>query len=135
MQELLSTISSTDVSETKSTNKKVKSKPTTFQDLLDGRRTIRKGQKGDVVRDIQRMLVTLGYTLGNTGPKGDGVDGDFGNKTKLAVENFQDNNDLKGIDGIVGEEAARFQANIMMTMEATKKEVQNKIDEVIMDAF
>lgn len=34
-----------------------------------------------------------------------------------------------------GEEAARFQANIMMTMEATKKEVQNKIDEVIMDAF
>ena len=34
-----------------------------------------------------------------------------------------------------GEEAARFQANIMMTTEATKKEVQNKIDEVIMDAF
>ena len=34
-----------------------------------------------------------------------------------------------------GEEAARFQANIMMTMEATKKEIQNKIDEVIMDAF
>ena len=34
-----------------------------------------------------------------------------------------------------GEEAGRFQANIMMTMEATKKEVQNKIDEVIMDAF
>ena len=34
-----------------------------------------------------------------------------------------------------GEEAARFQANIMMTMEATKEEVQNKIDEVIMDAF
>ena len=34
-----------------------------------------------------------------------------------------------------GEEAARFQANIMMTMEATKKEIQNKIDEVIMNAF
>ena len=34
-----------------------------------------------------------------------------------------------------GEEKGRFQANIMMTMEATKKEVQNKIDEVIMDAF
>ena len=34
-----------------------------------------------------------------------------------------------------GEEAARFQANIMMTMEATKKEIQNKIDEVIMDEF
>jgi len=34
-----------------------------------------------------------------------------------------------------GEEVGRFQANIMMKMEATKKEVQNKIDEIIMDAF
>jgi len=34
-----------------------------------------------------------------------------------------------------GEEVARFQANIMMTMEATKDEVQEKIDEIIMDAF
>jgi len=34
-----------------------------------------------------------------------------------------------------GEEVARFQANIMMQMEATKKEVQEKIDEIIMDAF
>jgi len=33
------------------------------------------------------------------------------------------------------EEVARFQANIMMQMEATQKEVQNKIDEIIMDAF
>jgi len=33
------------------------------------------------------------------------------------------------------EEVARFQANIMMQMEATLKEVQNKIDEIIMDAF
>lgn len=105
-EELLSTISSTDVSKTKSTNQNVKSKPTTLQDLLDGRRTIREGQKGDVVRDIQRMLLTLGYTLGNTGPKRNAVDGDFGNKTKLAVENFQDNNYLKEIDGIVGKETA-----------------------------
>ena len=34
-----------------------------------------------------------------------------------------------------GEEQARFQANIMMQMEATKKEVQNKIDEIIMESF
>jgi hypothetical protein len=32
-------------------------------------------------------------------------------------------------------EQARFQANIMMQMEATKKEVQNKIDEIIMESF
>ena len=34
-----------------------------------------------------------------------------------------------------GEEVARFQANIMMTMEATQKEVQSKIDEIIMEGF
>ena len=34
-----------------------------------------------------------------------------------------------------GEEVKRFQANIMMTMEATKKEVQDAIDEIIMEAF
>ena len=33
------------------------------------------------------------------------------------------------------EEVKRFQANIMMTMEATKKEVQDSIDEIVMQAF
>jgi len=33
------------------------------------------------------------------------------------------------------EEVKRFQANIMMTMEATKQEVQDSIDEIIMEAF
>ena len=33
------------------------------------------------------------------------------------------------------EEVKRFQANIMMTMEATKKEVQDSIDEIVMEAF
>jgi hypothetical protein len=34
-----------------------------------------------------------------------------------------------------GEEVKRFQANIMMSMEATKKEVQETIDEIIMNDF
>jgi hypothetical protein len=34
-----------------------------------------------------------------------------------------------------GEEVGRFQANIMMQMEATKEEVQEKIDEIIMSDF
>ena len=34
-----------------------------------------------------------------------------------------------------GEEIGRFQANIMMQMEATQKDIQGKIDEIIMDAF
>ena len=32
------------------------------------------------------------------------------------------------------EEVGRFQANIMMQMEAKKKDIQGKIDEIIMDA-
>jgi hypothetical protein len=34
-----------------------------------------------------------------------------------------------------GEEVKRFQANIMMTMEATKGDVQDAIDEVLMSDF
>jgi len=34
-----------------------------------------------------------------------------------------------------GEEVERFQANIMMQMEATKKDVQGKIDEILMEDF
>ena len=34
-----------------------------------------------------------------------------------------------------GDEVARFQANIMMTMEATREEVQESIDEIIMSKF
>ena len=34
-----------------------------------------------------------------------------------------------------GEEVARFQANIMMQMETSQKEIQGKIDEILMDSF
>ena len=33
------------------------------------------------------------------------------------------------------EEVARYQANIMMVMESTQKEIQGKIDEIIMEDF
>ena len=33
------------------------------------------------------------------------------------------------------EEVKRFQANIMMSMETTRKEVQESLDEIIMEAF
>ncbi len=80
--------------------------PVKFDNLTKGRQTIRKGQKGDVVRDIQRMLVTIGYDLGNTGKTKDGVDGDFGDTTEEAIINFQADHDLEGIDGVVGEETS-----------------------------
>ena len=34
-----------------------------------------------------------------------------------------------------GEEEKRYQANIMMTMEATQEEIQGKIDDIMMDSF
>jgi hypothetical protein len=34
-----------------------------------------------------------------------------------------------------GEEKKRFQANIMMTMEATKDDIQGAIDEILMSSF
>lgn len=34
-----------------------------------------------------------------------------------------------------GKEVKRFQANIMMQLEATKKEIQNTVDEILMESF
>ena len=42
-----------------------------------------------LVEDLQNMLKTLGYYLGDTGPDKDGVDGDFGVNTVNAVKAFQ----------------------------------------------
>jgi hypothetical protein len=55
------------------------------------------------------------------------------------MEKLQENIKIVVVPTIViysdGEEVARFQANIMMQMKATQKEIQGKIDEILMDAF
>ena len=59
---------------------------------------------------VQQALVNLGYDLGNTGPKGDGVDGNYGGKTEKAYQLFSksvfgrtpDNNIQKLIDDYKG---------------------------------
>ena len=60
-------------------------------------KTIRKGNKGELVKKCQQLLVKHGYSLGICG-----VDGDFGTATEKAVQEFQKDNGLK-VDGIVGE--------------------------------
>lgn len=60
-------------------------------------KTIRKGNKGELVKKCQQLLVKHGYSLGICG-----VDGDFGTATEKAVKEFQKDNGLK-VDGIVGE--------------------------------
>lgn len=55
------------------------------------------GSKGEVVKELQRKLETLGYGVGTYG-----ADGDFGAATDKAVRLFQRDYNLIG-DGIVGE--------------------------------
>lgn len=55
------------------------------------------GDKGEAVTMIQSILAYLGYDLGP-----DGVDGEIGFYTDIAIRQFQEANDLK-VDGIVGE--------------------------------
>lgn len=78
--------------------------PITIDSILRGEHTVRKGNKGQVVGEIQKMLLFLGYDLGDTGKKGAGIDRDFGDTTKKAVEKFQKDNNLTDTSGVVGKE-------------------------------
>ena len=59
--------------------------------------TLKRGNKGTYVKQLQTKLYSLGYDLGSYG-----VDGDFGKATEAAVKQFQKEHGLTE-DGIVGE--------------------------------
>ena len=61
-----------------------------------GSRELRNGMEGEDVKELQAMLIQLGYDLGKWG-----ADGDFGDMTEMAVREFQKSNRLD-IDGVVG---------------------------------
>ena len=86
--------------------KNVTSEPTpiTIDSILSGKQTIRKGQKGQVVGEIQKMLLYLGYDLGEFGKEKAGIDRDFGDTTEKAIQKFQEKNKLKDTSGVVGKE-------------------------------
>jgi hypothetical protein len=69
-------------------------KPVTFDNIVKGLQNIRKGQKGDIVRLLQGMLVYLGYDLGESGKNKNGVDGSFGETTETALKEFQRDNKI-----------------------------------------
>ena len=55
-----------------------------------GKGPLKRGDsRSDLVKHLQQMLSALKYDLGDTGPDNDGVDGDFGAKTQIAVEEYQ----------------------------------------------
>ena len=52
-------------------------------------KVLSKGSKGGEVKTVQQLLIAGGYDLGTSAD-----DGDFGNKTKSAIEQFQTKNKL-----------------------------------------
>ena len=60
-------------------------------------KTLRKGDKGEAVKELQNKLLAKGYKLPRYG-----ADGDFGNETLEAVKQFQRDHGL-AVDGIAGE--------------------------------
>lgn len=60
------------------------------------RPTLRRGNKNKYVRELQQMLIDLGYSLGICG-----VDGDYGTATENAVKQFQRDRRLTA-DGVTG---------------------------------
>ena len=70
---------------------------------------LRKGSKGQAVKELQEKLNKLGYGLT--------VDGDFGSKTESAVISFQKKYKLK-IDGIVGNETRNALDSAIKTLTA-----------------
>lgn len=59
--------------------------------------TLRRGDKGPEVVELQTDLVQLGYGIGPLG-----IDGDYGRATKAAVEQFQLDHPPLVVDGICG---------------------------------
>jgi len=64
-----------------------------------GQRVLEKGDRGDDVVTLQRILGMKGYSVG-------GADGVFGRHTKVAVKHFQHRRHLKA-DGAVGPATTR----------------------------
>lgn len=67
----------------------------------DNSLVFRRGSKGDGVKEIQNILLDLGYELPRFG-----ADSDFGGETKSAVIEFQKDHNLSA-DGIVGINTAK----------------------------
>lgn len=69
------------------------------------RQTIRRGDDdanfGGDVYTAQGLLCAFGHDLGNSGGRGNGIDGSFGGLTDQATREFQGANGLT-VDGIIG---------------------------------
>ena len=67
---------------------------------LSGQNVLRLGVRGEEVRYLQNMLISIGYNVGSAG-----ADGIFGRATEAAVRSLQKANGLS-VDGKIGPETA-----------------------------
>ncbi len=78
--------------------------------------TLRRGCKGEEVKDLQERLILLGYDVGT-------ADGIFGTKTEKAVKAYQQDHGLSA-DGVVGEKTRK-------TLEETEKKEENDMIDLL----
>lgn len=76
---------------------------------------LEKGAKGDDVKDLQNKLIELGYLDG-------AADGDFGNKTKAAVEKFQSRNSMD-VTGVITNDDVEMLNNLLESQRASQVKI------------
>ncbi len=62
---------------------------------------MRQGEKSPAVRAVQLDLKFMGYDLGKFGVNKDGVDSDYGNATRIAIEKFETDSKLPKSAGVL----------------------------------
>ena len=86
-----------------------------------GDRTLKKGDEGGDVSELQTALLRLDYSLGTYGPSKNGVDGEFGTKTDTAVRSFQSNHGLE-IDGKYGKKSHAAMLEALAKLDAATED-------------
>lgn len=92
-----------------------------FKKLIGGVSGLSKGDKGDAVKEMQKMLIACGYSCGSCG-----ADGSFGNDTLTALKKFEAAVGST-IDGIYSEK----DKTILAKMYASKTSAKNNQDQFI----
>lgn len=77
--------------------------------ILPKRGWFQKGDKGEQVKLLQRLLIWLGYSVGRAG-----IDGEYGSATAAAVLQYEKDYNLKYKDGEWGKECQTKAKTIMM---------------------
>lgn len=90
---------------------------------------LKKGMSGDDILKIQTALKNLGFDLGKTGEKADGLDGKLGSVTENAIKDFQKLNGLK-VTGIIDDETLTALDKASTKMQTIEGDYQSLIDNI-----